>query len=434
MLRKIISVVFIALLVGCLGDQSKNFTSPLDPKSTTYAKANVKSLAETNGVIADFESRDTTSTLGTFIAGYGPVGSDANGTVSVLSMENPGPQESAIGFMRITATYGSGVNNYGGAYISLRDGLGKAISLRGYQGVSFLVRGDAGNLDIKLENDLVTDYNYPAVVLSQIPTSGWQRVYLDFSASYWQCFLSAGCKTLSQTMDSIVAITFEIDGFANEKRAVDIDMVQLVPVGGAVPADAHTPLDFQFATYVKNHNNGLLDDFARASGSFSKLTGIRMLPVAWDTNPKPTIGIDSSAPMSGLPTSAYMDFSFPANSGVNLQFGLENSYQGTDISAAKGIQFYARSTTNAPISTLLLFSYKGQADFNNPGYAFTIGSNWPDAPTQIYFNQVSTCNYGSGCTVTAASVLNRVQDLVIEIKGTQATQGRFEIDNLQLIF
>ena len=441
MIRTALLALSCIALTACLGDKTRVFDSPLDPASTTYANHPVKSLAETGGLVADFETGQPISNIGKGISGFGPDASKAQGTVSVTNIGAYGstPTESPAGVMRTSTTYGTGLLNFGGANLDLRNGLGQPISLRAFRGLSFLVRGDAGPLDIKLENSLVTDYNFPSIKLNQIPVGLWERIYIDFSSTAWQCHLKTGCPTLAQALDSITSISFQYAGFTGTTRIVDIDMIQLIPIGTVIPTDAHTPEEYQYASFVRSHNQGLIDDFNRTDTSHaSGLTGSTLECYPWDTNTQPTCGIFlNNAPLQGLPNSAFMSFDAPANSGATLSMRLDPTFAGTDISSARGISFYSRMKTGTARG-LLQLNYIGAPDYNVPGYAIPmhIGNAWPDAPDTILFNDPNaTCSYEANCNVSPLSILNRVTTIDFSLKTSSVvTNGRFEIDQLRLVF
>ena len=427
---------------GCLGELDKSFNSPLDSTSTSYWGYPQKSLAETGGMLADFEEQLLHTNLDTGITLFGPNAANAAGTVYAMKIDtNKGPATSPKGALNLSATFGTGNYNYAGVYLNLRDGLDHPISLRAYQGISLMVLGSAGNLDVKIENTRSVDFNDPGVKLSEIPNQSWERIYIDFHGSAMTCHLTAGCFTFDQVADSITGISFQITGFAGETRSIDLDEIQLIPIGGSIPSDAKEPSAYSYANFVLAQDS-LIDDFNRTTQTtVSPTSGTGLHAFAWEGSPTPVFGIlQGNAPAKSMPNAAYMDFTINANSGADLQLQLEASFAGTDLRTAKGISFYARlyNVTNSlgvqGLSESFHFSYKYQPDFNVPSVPLTLQAGWN--PYTILFSDVTECSYGSNCTVSLSSVLDRLVSMEIDLKNTGTTpiSGRLMLDDVRLIY
>lgn len=445
-----ITSLSLMTLCGCLGERTPTYDNPIDPGAENYQKYPSRTLEETGGMIDDFEDLDAKSLLGTTTTNWGPDSNKAAGTTRMVEFSNVGGSASTSpqGHLRMTTHFGTGAGNYSGVSLILVDGKGMPLDIRGYQGLVFQLRGDPGPLKVTIGGPSILDNNDAAVNVEFVPRD-WQQVYIPFEDSLFGCNYKPGCPLLSTYLHEVSGVSFNLSGWQRSTRKLDIDLVQLIAKGNAIPSSAKPLQQFRQVNVVEDHADHFFFDFNESpddSVIVSMSSGARVNNWTVIKADPISLSIAEEGATPGSFRSLKMDYgltvgntaSLPSMIGLNME--MEHSFVGRDFSRVKGVRFYAKSVTTGKVKfALRLWSDIVQKEldkaYNAPQFVFTASTSW--VKKEILFATGQVCAYrGTTNCPSYSDVLKKIQSLQITTEIDQATAltGTLMIDDVEFIY
>lgn len=445
-----IAFFVLIALSGCLGEKTPTYDNPIDPGAENYQKFPARTLEETQGMVDDFENCDTTTLLGTSISNWGPLEKDAEGTIRSAEITEVGGSAttSPKGHLRMTTHFGTGSGNYSGVSLNLSDGKWNPLDLRGYQGLMFQLHGDPGPLKVTIGSPSILDFNDAATVVEMVPRD-WVQVYIPFDDSLFGCNFKPGCPALSSYLHQVSGVSFNLQGWQRNTRTIDIDLVQLIAKGSAIPTSAKPLQAFRQVNVVESHADHFFFDFNEIpddSVIVSVSSGARAN--FWSTirTDAVSLGYAEEGGAVGSFRSVQMNYEFSTGTsaslismaGLNLE--LDPSFAGRDISKIKGIRFLVKNNATGKVNfALRLWSdlvQKAQAkDYNAPEFVFTATKDW--AKKEILFASQQVCAYrGTTDCPSYVDVLKQIQSLqfIVAIDQETAVTGALLLDDVEFIY
>lgn len=445
-----ITSLSLMTLCGCLGERTPTYDNPIDPGAGNYQKYPSRTLEETGGMIDDFEDLDAKSLLGTTTSFWGPDSNKAAGTTRMVEFSNVGGSASTSpqGHLRMTTHFGTGAGNYSGVSLILVDGKGTPLDIRGYQGLTFQLRGDPGPLKVTLGSPSILDANDASAVVEMVPRD-WQQVYIPFDDSLFGCNYKPGCPLLSSYLHEVSGVSFNLGGWSHSTRKLDVDLVKLIAKGSTIPTAAKFLQEFRQVNVVEDGEDHIFFDFNESpddSAIVSMSTGAQANTWKAIQADPVSLGITEGGATAGSYKSLKMDYGFTLGTAANpssmagLNLEVEHTFSGRDFSRVKGVRFYAKSESTGKVRlTFRLWSdivQKDQdKDYNAPEYVFTATKDW--ARKEILFATGQVCAYrGTTNCPSYSDVLKKIQSLqfVVGIDQATALTGTLMIDDVEFLY